>query len=389
MMPTDSMSNAPDAQVKTTDRQWVSQALAYCVGKIYRNAAVLEDFPEMTRGERWATVGDGGWVGGHWVGLLWLANAYTGDWEMERQARRWAARLQPRQFDLGTHDLGFLFELSHILGGNITGDAGLYKPALQAARSLTQRFNAAGKFFQAWGPLNAPAVMRGRVIIDTMMNLDMMYWASRVSGEPQFAEMATEHACTSLARQVRPDFSTSHGADFDPETGKFIEQKTHQGLSADSCWSRGHAWAVYGCADCFRATQGKFFIDTARSLADYALARLPEDKTPFWDYSSPLIPHDVRDSSAGSILSSGLLNLAVVEPDPVQAARWKGAAEEILHALWENYTSRESIEPSILIHATRSKPEGHYDHGLIYGDYYFMEGLLRLNYPELAKAILL
>ncbi len=380
-MPTNSLPNAPG------DRRWVSQALAYSLGKISRNMIQLADFPEMTRGERWACVENGGWVGGHWVGLLWLAYAYTRDREMEKQARRWAARLQPRQYDTTTHDLGFLFELSHSLGANITGDASLNRPALQAARTLTLRFNQKGRFFQAWGALNAPAEMRGRVIIDTMMNLDMLFWASRESGEPLFREFALAHARTSLERQVRPDFSTSHGAEFDPETGHFLGQKTHQGLSASSCWSRGHSWAVYGCADCYRATQDAFFLTMARSLAGYALERLPEDRVPFWDYSSPLIPHDVRDSSAGSILASGLLHLASIEPDAALADKWSDSAEEILHSLWQNYSSRESLEPSILVHATRSKPEGLMDHGLIYGDYYFVEGLLRLADPEMARVL--
>ena len=383
-MPTNSNMIAPDPRANSTDRQWVSQALAFCMEKTSRNMLQVVDYPELTRGERWACVENGGWVGGHWVGLLWLAYAYTQDREMEKQARRWAARLQPRQYDTTTHDLGFLFELSHTLGGNITGDRSLFRPALQASRTMTLRFNERGKFFQAWGALNAPAQMRGRIIIDTMMNLDMLFWASRETGEPIFAEQALGHARTSLARQVRADYSTSHGAEFDPETGAFIEQKTHQGLSASSCWSRGHSWAVYGCADCYRATQDPFFLTMAHNLSDYALNRLPEDRVPFWDYSSLLIPHDVRDSSAASILASGLLYLAALEPDAALAGRWTQAAEEILFSLWQNYTSRASLEPSILIHATRSKPEGLMDHGLIYGDYYFVEALIRLIDPKLA-----
>lgn len=384
-MPTNTVLDTPGAQANLGDRRWVSQALAYSLGKISRNMIQLADFPEMTRGERWACVENGGWVGGHWVGLLWLAYAYTRDREMEKQARRWAARLQPRQYDSTTHDLGFLFELSHSLGANITGDVSLNRPAQQAARTLTLRFNQKGRFFQAWGALNAPAEMRGRVIIDTMMNLDMLFWASRETGEPLFREMALAHARTALERQVRTDFSTSHGAEFDPETGHFLGQKTHQGLSASSCWSRGHSWSVYGCADCYRATQDPFFLTMAHSMAGYALERLPEDRVPFWDYSSPFIPHDVRDSSAGSILASGLLHLASIEPDATLADKWSHAAEEILHSLWQNYSSRESLEPSILVHATRSKPEGLMDHGLIYGDYYFVEGLIRLADPEMAR----
>jgi unsaturated chondroitin disaccharide hydrolase len=386
-MPNPVVPSQTSAQPTLSERLWVSQALAFSLARISRNMVQLSEFPEYTLGDRWAVAEDGGWVGGHWVGLLWLAYAYTGDREFESQARGWAARLSPRQSDTTTHDLGFLFELSHVLGANLTDDATLKEPALQAARTLTRRFNHKGGFFQAWGGLDASVALRGGAIVDTMMNLDMLFWASRETGDACFAEQALAHARTCLKRQVRPDFSTSHGADFDPETGGFLKQSTYQGLRADSCWSRGHAWSVYGFTDCYRATSEPLFLETARSLAEHALRRLPEDHVPYWDYDSPLIPEDVRDSSAAAILGSGLLHLAALEPEAALAERWIGAASNILRSLWENYTSRAAPEPSLLIHATRSKPEGYMDHGLIYGDYYFVEGLLRLIDPLLARQL--
>ncbi len=381
------VSSETSAGSKVDQDRWVSRALAFSMGRISQNMVQLSDFPEYTLSDRWALAEDGGWVGGHWVGLLWLAYAYTHDRQIECRARKWADCLSARQYDTTTHDLGFLFELSHVLGANITGDATLKGPALQAARTLTRRFNQKGKYFQAWGDLDASAAQRGGAIIDTMMNLDLLFWASQETSEPCFAEQALAHARTCLKHQVRPDFSTSHGADFDPETGQFIKLSTYQGLSAASCWSRGHSWAVYGFTDCYRATHDPVFLATARSLVEHALGRLPEDLIPYWDHDSPLIPDDVRDSSAAAILASGLLHLASLEPDAALAERWARAAGNILHSLWENYTSRESPEPSLLIHATRSKPEGYMDHGLIYGDYYFVEGLLRLSDPVLASPL--
>lgn len=355
---------------------WVQKALEYSVERTRINLELVTGFPELTQAGTWKyTRIDGGWVGGHWVGLLWLAFLYTRDTKFENAAREWAAKLAPRQSDTSTHDLGFLFKLSHLLGAEITRDVSFEIPALGAARSLIQRFNPRGKFIRAWGAL-ATEQNRGRAIIDTLMNLDLLYWASRTSGESQFADIATAHAHTALKYQVRSDWSTSHTMDFNADTGEFIAQGTHQGLSVTSGWSRGQAWAVYGFAECYRNTNDKIFIDTSRQLAEYALRRLPADLVPYWDYDSPLIPVDVRDSSAASILAAGLLVLA--EQEKMGAERWLCAAMAILESLWKNYSSRGSSEPSILIHGTRSKPHGLMDHGLIYGDYYFVEALNRL-----------
>lgn len=366
---------------------WIEQALPYAFERTRYNMAGLKDFPERTEDGQWQCVENGGWVGGHWTGLLWLAYAHTQAPEFRAAALEWTRRLAPRQNDTTTHDLGFLFELSHVLGSQVCGDASLKGPALQAARTLSQRFNSKGRYFQAWGALDAPAERRGRAIVDTMMNLDLLFWASRETGDARFAEMAVAHAHTALAYQVRPDGSTSHAIDFDPETGEFLGQGTHQGLSASSCWSRGQAWAVYGFAECYRETHAEPFLEAARRLARYSLRRSPADRIPYWDYDSPLIPNDVRDSSAAAIFASGLLLLACLETDMSMAAECKREAGMILESLWNNYSSRGTPEPSILIHATRSKPHGLMDHGLIYGDYYFLEGLTRLKTPTLIPAL--
>lgn len=362
---------------------WLPEALAYSLELTRRNVDRVEDFPEVAVDGRWAYASNrpGGWVGGHWTGLLWLAYAHTADPAFEAASRAWSARLAPRQDDTGTHDLGFLFGLSHVLGAHLTGDESLKRPALAAARSLTCRYNPAGRFIRAWGALGTPS-HAGRAIVDTMMNLDLLYWATEETGRTEYATIATSHARTAFARQVRPDWSTAHVMDFDPETGAFLKQDTHQGLSATSCWARGQAWAVYGFAECYRHTGEPAFLAASRNLAAYCLRRLPEDLVPFWDYDSPLIPNDVRDSSAAAALASGLLLLAGLETDAVRAGSWRSAAETMLRSLWESYSSRGTDEPAILLHATRNKPAGSMDTGLIYGDYYFVEGLTRLIAPE-------
>lgn len=358
---------------------WIADALDYSLSCIRRTLERVDGFPERTEGGSWVTWPDGWWVGGHWVGLLWKAFALTQDPTLEAAARTWAARLEKRAMDGNTHDLGFLFELSHVLGWQITGDTSLLMPALPAARTLAARFHACGHFLQAWGPVGVQDERCGRSIIDTLMNLELLFWAGQYSGESSFAQIAASHARTAQAFQVRADGSTAHVADFDPETGRFLGQATHQGLSATSCWSRGQAWAVYGFSRCHAATGEPSFLETAQKTADYALAHNPSDRVPYWDYASPQIPNDVRDSSAAAALASGLLALSEVEPHPERVVHWRREAKAILESLWNNYSSRGSQEPSILIHGTRSKPHSLADHGLIYGDYYFVEALLKLN----------
>ncbi len=353
----------------------LQHALDYSIDCIRRNLSELTGFPEFTEHGRWHCVDDGGWVGGHWVGLLWLAYAHTNDDAFARSACAWAARLVPRQFDRTTHDLGFLFELSHILGAHLSFD--VKSPALIAARTLLQRYNLRGEFFPAW------STQPGRVIIDTLMNLNLLYWASAETGEQEYARRAIAHACTALTYQVRSNGSTIHVADFDPSTGLFLKPDTHQGLSASSCWSRGQSWAVYGFSECYSRTHVGLFLDAARLTADYALTHLPPDRVPYWDYNSPQIPNDARDSSAAAILAAGLLKLASVDPVTVNATRWRNEATTILGSLWKAYTSRRTNAPSILIHGTPNKPRGFVDQGLIYGDYYFVEAIhLALSNPQ-------
>jgi unsaturated chondroitin disaccharide hydrolase len=370
------------SELSTHTVSFADEAWAYSLEKIRHTLATITGFPEYTEGDHWFCTDDGGWTGAHWTGLLWLAYAHTGDNDLQIAARQWTNRLAPRQHDTSTHDLGFLFELSHILGANLTGDATLKLPAIQAAQTLTRRFNPKGGYIQAWGALYGTADQRGRTIVDALMNLNLLFWATKETGDPQFADIAVTTALTMLERHVRADGSTSHTTEFNPDTGAFIKQGTHQGLSSTSCWARGHSWAIYGFTVCYRETGDVLFLEAARKLAAYALNHQPFDHVPYWDYDSPLIPNDVRDSSAASILASALLLLASVEHELEQVNHWRSEAIIILQSLWDNYSSRASDEPSILIHGTQHKPRASMDHGLIYGDYYFVEALQRLGYTK-------
>ena len=372
-------------------KQEFQDALDYSIEITLRNLETLTDFPERCDGETWTTIDrhrlPAHWNDGFWVGLLWLAFAHTGDPKFERGARAWAQRLVWLKDETRTHDLGFIFWLANVLGARLTGDAALLPDALAAAQTLTRRYNARGEYLQAWGLIDGTREERGRTNIDLMMNLALLFWASEQTGDWRYARVAARHARTSRLVLVRPDDSTVHVADFDPETGAFLRHATHQGLSADSCWSRGHAWALYGFADTYRRTGDEVFRAVAQRLAEYARVHAPKDLVPFWDYNAPDIPNTYRDSSAAAVMASGLLELAESESDAARAVRWRAFAEKITLSLWQNYSSRGTNIPAILLHGTRSVPHGLADHALIYGDYYFVETLTKLLRPDIAARV--
>ena len=372
--------------------QTLQEALNYSLQIIEHNIQALDYFPDRCPGETWTTVQKeripGHWVDGFWVGLLWLTYAHTQDPNIESAARAWANRLAWLRHTTDTHDLGFIFYLSNVLGGRATDDNALLANAAEAAETFTQRYNHRGEYLQAWGKIDGPPHERGCINIDLMMNLSLLFWASEHTGEAKYAKIAACHARTSRLALVRPDGSIAQVADFNPDTGAFLRQETHQGLSHASCWSRGQAWALYGYADTYRRTGDEVFLFTARRLAEYTIQNAPDDLVPFWDYDSLDIPETYRDTSAAAVIAAGLLELADSETDPTLSQRWSEEAVAILMSLWENYSSRGTSVPAILLQGAVSVPHGQADHALIYGDYYFVEALTRLLTPKLKTKLL-
>lgn len=369
----------------------LENALEYCLNIIERNMAELAYFPERWEDGAWLLVDKNRvpshWVDGFWTGQLWLAFALTGDAAFEAAARRWTAELSWLKETTLTHDLGFIFYLSNVLGYRITGDETLLADALQAAETFTQRYNPRGEYMQAWGRIDGPPYERGRINIDLMMNMPFFFWASSQSGNARYARIAARHARTTRMALIRPNGSVSQCADFEPESGAFLRQSTHQGLSHDGCWSRGLAWGLYGFAETYQWTSDPVFLHTARRIAEYALANAPADKVPFWDYDSLDIPKTYRDTSAAAVIAGGLLELADGESYEVAAQRWRDEAVAIMQSLWQTYSTRDSGISALLVQGSRSVPANMMNHPLVYGDYYFLETLLRLLRPELSQKL--
>lgn len=373
-------------------QQELREALSFSIGQVRRNIPELDGFPERCEGGSWVQVGPQNpprnhWVDGFWVGLIWLAFAHTDDLTLAEAAEDWAGRLTWLRQSTDTHDLGFVFGLSHLLGARATGQRALLADAVVAGDSLLRRYNPRGEYLQAWGAIDGPTEDRGRTNIDVMMNLALLFWCSAETGDVRYARAAARHARTTRLALVRPDGSTAQVGDFDPERGVFLGQATHQGLSGTSCWSRGQGWALYGFANAYRRTGDPLFLHTARLVATYALEHAPADEVPFWDYDSSITADTPRDSSAAAVLAAGLLELAACEHELADVRRWRSAAETLTLALWRHYSTRETGEPCILLHGSRSVPHGMADHGLIYGDFYFVEALTRLLRPDLADRL--
>ncbi|MEV6126965.1 glucuronyl hydrolase [Streptomyces violaceusniger] len=351
----------------------------YAVAKLRAVAPGVSGFPVGTKFEKWTYSQNGDWVGGFWPGTLWMAWLHSGEERFRTLALASAEKLAPRQNDTGTHDLGFLFYPSWVTAWRLTGGDTWRTGAIRAASSLIRRYNPQGRFIRAWGALNDPA-NAGRVIMDTMMNLDLLAFASSQTGDGKYLDIAVEHARTTQRNFPRPDGSTPHVYDFDPASGAPLGPGTVQGYSPSSCWSRGQAWGIYGFTTIYRRTGEREFLTTARKLADFALGALSPDHVPVWDYLAPQAPHDIKDASAGAVMACGLLDLSRATGEP----RYREEALKLLTALSETCLTRKSTRAdAVVARCTRNRPsEDGIEISLPYADYYLLEGILRVLRPD-------
>ena len=317
------------------------------------------------------------WTSGFWPGILWTLYDQTGNEKYKKAGQDVTDKItsyfleQQNKFD---HDAGFQFLLSSVYQYELTGDEESKRIGLIAANFLAGRFNPKGNFIKSWD--RAP----GWVIVDCMMNLSLLFWASRVSNDPRYKHIAVLHADTFLRYGVREDGSTCHILSFDAESGEFIEPIAGQGFAPESSWSRGNAWAIYGFANMYRFTGEEKYIDAAKKIAHQFIASLPEDGVPYWDHRLDSIENEPRDSSAAAIASSGLLEIALHVPQN-EKRLYRQSADRILKSLSENYaTWNKPRHQGILLEGTGNKPKNNFvNASLIYGDYFFIEAIAKLN----------
>lgn len=319
------------------------------------------------------------WVSGFYPGTLFFLYRYSKNKIFYQEAHKKLLLLEKEQFNKGTHDLGFMIYCSFGNAEKIKKDRKNVTVLLNSARSLSARYNENVGAIKSWD--HKPEKWKYPVIIDNMMNLELLTWASRVSGDPAFYKVAVTHANTTIKNHFRSDNSSYHVIDYDPVTGVVRNKLTEQGYSDESAWARGQAWGLYGYTMMYRETKNKGYLEQAQKIADFILNNpaLPKDKIPYWDFNAPDIPDALRDASAGAIISSALIELAGY------AGRVKGnvylkAAETILRTLSsERY--RAGIGENggfILKHVVGALPlKTEIDVPLIYADYYYVEAMMR------------
>lgn len=327
------------------------------------------------------------WTTGFWTGQIWLAYERTGSASLMRagdiQVQSFLERIEKR-VDVDNHDMGFLYTPSCVASYKLTGNEMAKKAALLAADNLMDRFQEKGRFFQAWGQLGAED--NYRLIIDCLLNMPLLFWASQAAGDKRYAEKASAHIRTAMDRVIRPDHSTYHTYFFDPDTGRPLKGVTHQGNRDGSAWSRGQAWGIYGSALSYRAIKDRAYLDIFRKVTDYFLLHLPADLIPYWDFDFGDGSSEPRDSSAAAIAACGMLEMARYL-DEEEASYYKGMAERLVLSLCRNCAVQSREESNgLLLHGTYARASAGNpcaDRGVdecnTWGDYFFLEALMRLS----------
>jgi unsaturated chondroitin disaccharide hydrolase len=360
----------------------VANDLRYASQRLRAATAVVpvDRYPQQTSSPSgaWTTTGAGAWTSGFFPASLWLMYEATGDPAWKSQAAVRQAGLQSQQSNTSTHDLGFMLFTTFGNGYRLTGDPAYRDVVLQAAASLATRYSPVVGATRSWDNASADPSNWFKVIVDNTMNLNLLFWGAQNGGENAWTGMAVNHALTTIHNHVRADGSTYQIVTFDVNDGSVIGRTTLQGYRDGSTWARGQAWALHGFTQAYAYTKDPRFLATARRTADYFIAHLPADGVPYYDFQAPAADRP-KDSSAAAIAASGLLWLAQVESDGSRAHTYLEAAENILRSLsGPPYLSRGTPgAASILLHGTAAHQAGNTDTGLAYGDYYFIEALLR------------
>jgi len=320
------------------------------------------------------------WTEGFFPGILWYLYEFSNDKKYLQAADKFQRSFEEHKKFTENHDLGFIFNSSYGNGFRLLEKENYKEVLITAANSLITRFNSEVGCIKSWNVDKGWQSKRNwqfPVIIDNMMNLELLFKASEITGDEKFKNVAISHANTTLKNHFRDDFSSFHVVDYDPITGNVRSKQTAQGYSDDSSWARGQAWAVYGFTVCYRFTKDEKYLHQAEKIADFIMNYngFPEDGIPYWDYNAPNIPNEPRDVSAATVTISALLEL-----DTFSSKDYSSYTDKVFASLAsQNYTAKLGENNNfILKHSVGSIPhDNEIDVPLNYADYYYLEALLR------------
>lgn len=361
----------------------IKKQFEYCANQASQTLKVIPNDGTSPRSiatgsKEWKFVDYKDWTSGFWPGELWYLYEATGDKKWEKEADKFSQFLKPLSVSKANdHDLGFQIFNSFGNGYRLTKNPAYKDIILKTADTLATLFNPKVGTIQSW-PHNK---MGGHnTIIDNMMNLELLFWASKNGGSKKLYDIAVKHAETTMNNHFRPDYSSYHVIIYDYETGKKIKGRTAQGYSDDSMWARGQAWAIYGFTMVYRETKDSKFLDFAHKVARVYLDRLTtDDLIPYWDFNAPGIPNEPRDASAAAIVSSALIELSSYTKDKTLKNEYLTKSKKMIVSLSDHYQSHD-VNSAFLLHSTGHKPGGsEIDCSINYADYYYLEALLRLQ----------
>ena len=337
-------------------------------------------YPLYTLNGRWKHEGPPwmNWGDGFLPGLMWIFCKRAGKESAEgkfwlEQAVRYTRPLEARKTDSDLHDLGFLFFSTYYRWYRLAHDPVLRDVLVEAGATLARRFREKGHYLRSF-------IGENSLSIDIMMNVGIIFYAARESGDRRLFDVALRHSLTTRRVLVRGDGSTAHEGVFDTDTGEFLRQGTYQGYRGDSCWSRGLAWALYGFTTAYQYSHDPRFLDTAQSCADFYIAHCPPDGIPAWDFNAPVENRSLVDTSAAAICAAGLLRLCRLAPDSIKGQFYWSVALKILRSLCEKHLAKgdpkwEGVLKGGVYHVHKSLGV---DESVMWGEYFFCEALERV-----------
>lgn len=368
-----------------SDRKLFEETFDFAKAQVRRLIEKHPDFyPMYTEGGKWKHSKPAWthWCDGFFPGMMWIFEKRSTGKEAaywQEQAIRYSEPLEPRKLDRDVHDLGFIFFSTYYRWFRKTKNPSLNEVLIEAGKTMALRFKERGQYLRSF-------VAEESLFIDIMMNVGIVFYAARETGEDKLRKVAMRHALTTRRYLVRGDGSTSHEGIFDTDTGEFLKQTTHQGYRGDSCWSRGLAWAIYGFGTCYEYSRDPRFLDTAESCADYYITYTPSDGVPPWDYNAPVdwrvngsidASRKQVDTSAAAITAAGLLRLSRLMHDSVKAHFYWSTGMKILRTLCAEYSAAgdpawEGVLKGGVYHIHKGLGV---DESVMWGEYFFMEAL--------------